>query len=94
MTENGRFAFDLFNPWVHMLVREGVVFDGNYHDEEGNRINRRVEINKRDYFKQTQDIEEYYSVQYADGKPTSSNGFIPPVIFSKTRRRWCWRKTN
>lgn len=68
LTENGRFAFDLFNPWVHMLVREGVVFDGNYHDEEGNRINRRVEINKRDYFKQTQDIEEYYSVQYADGK--------------------------
>ncbi len=68
LTENGRFAFDLFNPWIHMLVREGVVFDGNYHDKDGNQINRRVEINKRDYFKQTQNIEEYYSVRYTDGQ--------------------------
>ena len=68
LTENGRFVFDLFNPWIHMLVREGVVFDGNYHDKEGNLINRRVEINKRDYFKQTQNIEEYYTVRYTDGK--------------------------
>ncbi len=67
LTDNGRFTFDLFNPWIHMLVREGVVFDGNYHDEDGNTINRRVEINKRDYFKQTQNIEEYYSVNYKDG---------------------------
>lgn len=68
LTENGRFAFDLFNPWLHMMVREGVVFDGNYHDDDGNQINRRVEINKRDYFKQTQNIEEYYSVRYTDGR--------------------------
>lgn len=68
LTENGRFAFDLFNPWLHMMVREGVVFDGNYHDRDGNEINRRVEINKRDYFKQTQNIEEYYTVKYKDGQ--------------------------
>ena len=68
LTENGRFVFDLFNPWIHMLVREGVVFDGNYYDKAGNLINRRVEINKRDYFKQTQNIEEYYTVRYTDGQ--------------------------
>ncbi|MBR1648440.1 MAG: class I SAM-dependent methyltransferase [Alphaproteobacteria bacterium] len=68
LSENGRFTFDLFNPWLHMMVKEGVVFDGNYHDREGNTINRRVEINHRDYFKQTQDIEEYYTVKYTDGK--------------------------
>lgn len=83
LTENGRFVFDLFNPWVHMLVREGVVFEGKYHDDEGNLINRRVEINHRDYFKQTQDIEEYYTVNYTDGKQDSFQWLYTTGYFFK-----------
>lgn len=67
LTDDGRFVFDIFNPWLHMLTKNGRIFEGNYNDKEGNKINRIVEVNKRDYFKQTQDIEEYYTVKYKDG---------------------------
>ena len=50
-----------------MLTKKGQIFNGNYKDEDGNKINRRVEVNNRDYFNQTQDIEEYYRVEYSDG---------------------------
>lgn len=83
LTDDGRFVFDLFNPWVHMLVREGVVFEGNYHDEDGNKINRRVEVNERDYFKQTQNIEEYYSVEYRDGKKDNFEWLYTTSYFFK-----------
>ncbi|MBQ8785226.1 MAG: class I SAM-dependent methyltransferase [Alphaproteobacteria bacterium] len=83
LTDDGRFVFDLFNPWVHMLVREGVVFEGNYHDDDGNKINRRVEVNERDYFKQTQNIEEYYSVEYTDGKKDNFEWLYTTSYFFK-----------
>lgn len=67
LDDNGHFVFDLFNPWIHMLTKQGQIFNGNYKDEDGNKINRRVEVNNRDYFNQTQDIEEYYKVEYSDG---------------------------
>ncbi len=67
LTDDGRFVFDIFNPWLHMLTKDGEIFNGNYNDKDGNKINRVVEVNKRDYFKQTQDIEEYYTVNYKDG---------------------------
>ena len=83
LSEGGRFSFDLFNPWIHMLVREGVVFEGKYRDDEGNAICRRVEINHRNYFNQTQDIEEYYTVDYIDGKHDNFQWFYTTGYFFK-----------
>lgn len=83
LTENGRFAFDLFNPWVHMLVREGVVFDGNYHDEEGNRINRRWKSTSAIISSRRRTLRNIIRYSTRTAKPTSSNGFIPPVIFQR-----------
>lgn len=68
LNDDGRFIFDLFNPWLHMLTQNGEVFNGQYKDEEGNSIERKIEINQRDLFNQTQNIEEYYQVRYTDGK--------------------------
>ncbi len=92
LTENGRFAFDLFNPWIHMLVREGVVFDGNYHDKDrstaGWRLTSAIISNRRKISK------NIIPLDIRTVKPIISNGCIRPVTSLRIPHRWCWRKTN
>lgn len=33
LDDNGHFVFDLFNPWIHMLTKQGQIFNGNYKDK-------------------------------------------------------------
>lgn len=63
---NGKFVFDLFNPSIPMLGKTGEIFSADYTDEEGNKIFRRVDVNERDHFAQTQKVEEYYDVHYTN----------------------------
>jgi SAM-dependent methyltransferase len=67
MASGGKFVFDLFNPSIPMLTKTGIIFQGEYDGMEGSKIFRDVEISKRDYFLQTQKVDEYYNIQYTDG---------------------------
>ena len=81
--DDGRFVFDIYNPWIHMMVKEGPTFEGTYNDKHGNKIHRLVEVNQRDYFKQTQDIEEYYTVSYPDGSQDKFDWLYKTSYFFK-----------
>lgn len=64
----GLFYFDLFNPSIPLLAQQGLVNSQIFVDEDGYRIERRVNVNDQDYFKQTQMIEEDYTVTTPTGE--------------------------
>ncbi|WP_431679441.1 class I SAM-dependent methyltransferase [Kitasatospora sp. KL5] len=64
----GRFVFDLFNPSIPMLSTTGVIASQTFVDGEGHRIERVVTVNDRDHFRQTQLIEEDYTVTTPEGE--------------------------
>ncbi|MET9760105.1 class I SAM-dependent methyltransferase [Streptomyces sp. NPDC006372] len=68
MRPGGRFVFDLFNPSIPLLSKTGVIASQVFKDDDGYRVERRVTVNDRDYFRQTQLIEEDYTVTTPDGQ--------------------------
>lgn len=68
MRPGGLFLFDLFNPSIPMLSKTGLIASEVFEDGDGHRIERRVTVNHRNYFRQTQLIEEDYTVTTPDGE--------------------------
>lgn len=68
MKPGGLFYFDLFNPSIPMLARQGLINSQTFEDEDGFRIERLVNVNDQDYFRQTQLIEEDYVVTTPTGE--------------------------
>ncbi|WP_457032288.1 class I SAM-dependent methyltransferase [Kitasatospora sp. P5_F3] len=64
----GVFIFDLFNPSIPLLSKTGVIASQVFEDSEGYRIERVVNVNDRDHFRQTQLIEEDYTVTTPEGE--------------------------
>lgn len=63
----GRFVFDVFNPSIPALTVEGHLVTQEFVGSDGVHVRRDVEVNRRDYFHQIQQIEEYYTVSLPDG---------------------------
>ncbi|MER7845361.1 class I SAM-dependent methyltransferase [Kitasatospora sp. NPDC096077] len=63
----GVFVFDLFNPSVPLLARTGLIASQVFEDGDGHRIERTVNVNDRDHFRQTQFVEEDYTVFTPEG---------------------------
>ena len=63
----GSFVFDVFNPSIPALTSDGRILTQQFQGPNGIHIRRVVDVNTRDYFAQTQHIEEYYTIDYPDG---------------------------
>ncbi|MFE2733269.1 class I SAM-dependent methyltransferase [Streptomyces sp. NPDC059349] len=68
MRPGGLFFFDLFNPSIPLMAKTGLTASQVFNDDEGHRIERVVNVNDRDYFRQTQLIEEDYKVTTPEGE--------------------------
>ncbi|MFE6049783.1 class I SAM-dependent methyltransferase [Kitasatospora sp. NPDC056446] len=64
----GAFVFDLFNPSIPLLAKTGVIATQVFEDAEGHRIERVVTVDDRDHFRQTQLVEEDYTVTTPEGE--------------------------
>lgn len=63
----GNFIFDVFNPSIPALTSEGRIITQEFQAPDGVTVRREVDVNTRDYFAQTQHIEEYYTISHPNG---------------------------
>jgi SAM-dependent methyltransferase len=72
LADDGRFIFDLFNPWLEHLVdesRQQECLDGPpFELADGRRIQRKARIVSTDLFRQVRYVELIYEVTHADGR--------------------------
>jgi SAM-dependent methyltransferase len=72
LIKGGRLIFDIFNPWLEMLVADnlGQEFgdEPEFTSPDGRRVIRRQVIRSRDYADQVNHVELIYYVTHPDGR--------------------------
>jgi len=72
LTDDGRLILDLFNPWLHALVKDDLGVESEPEEEfttpDGRRVIRTHKIVYRDLFEQIVYSELIYYVTYPDGR--------------------------